>query len=69
VCVCVGVCAGTLLRVPVGLNVDAAHHLSDPQELERILRQVVEVPGRENVYRYVYVGIQVCVCSYTGLCM
>ena len=43
----------------MGLNVDAAHHLSNPQELERILRQVVEVPGRENVYRYVYVGIQV----------
>jgi hypothetical protein len=34
---------GTLLRVPVGLNVDKS--MSDPKDLERILKEVEEVPG------------------------
>jgi hypothetical protein len=65
VCVCTRVCTGTLLRVPVGLNVDAAQQLSDPRDLERILREVVEVPGRENVYRYAYA--YVCLCVYVRI--
>ena len=49
-----GAVKGTMLRVPVGLIIksSAGQVMSNPEDLERILREIAEVPGRDQVFSW-----------------